>query len=510
VAASGATSLRTIIRGSTVLLAARGVQAVLGIGSLVVTARALHVSGYGNFATAFAAAGTTGGVLSAALSDSAVTAPAAAGALARLTEKLWIFTLVPGAAAAIIGRGPGWLLGAAISAGFIGVSASSASRMANARNDGRALSLGFVQVVGSVATLGVAALLSAASVHRWQPFILAYALQPAALLLLPRPVHRDRGEQRWTGELVLVWRATRSFLVSQTSWFVIGGVTVIVVRIAMGAQSAGRYAALARLFDVLAVIGPLMGLLALPALVDSYRSDPTGNGSPRINFVIAALSVAALSAGIPFIRSGWNVLYPHAAFPTTIFLLLTAGYGFNVATGLPDRVLQGAGNAGVVARYGAITAIILPFASFGATVLTGLPGAAAVLFVALAAVNVLMLIRTRVTVNVLLAHATLASIVVLGGVASLLHASVTLSAAISAATLIMIVGTSMIWHWRLWGSPLASRGRHGRVQRIASTLDFPQRCEPPAPTSLSRPDTDIARTSRNSGDPPARRGNPSF
>jgi hypothetical protein len=183
---------RKVVSGSAVLLVARGAQAVLGLGSLVLTARALRVGGYGDFATAFAASSIVGGVLSAAMSDAVVIAPDAAGALGRLTDWIWMVTLVPGGIAALAGHGPGWLLGLLASLGFLGASASSASRLARARTGGRAVSLALVQGLGSVGTLGLTALLAWAGVHRWEPYLIAYTLQPAALLLLPRPGYSDQ------------------------------------------------------------------------------------------------------------------------------------------------------------------------------------------------------------------------------------------------------------------------------------------------------------------------------
>jgi hypothetical protein len=199
-----------------------------------------------------------------------------------------------------------------------------------------------------------------------------------------------------------------------------------------------------------------MGMLALPALVQSHQQNPDRGAGPRLNVVIALLSVAALGGGIPFVRVGWGVLYPHAPFPIALFLLLSAGYGFSVGCGLPDRMLQSAGRAEVVARYGLITALALPVVSVAATLAIGLSGAAAAFLVAIAFVNIIMLVDAGVRGQMLVAHVVLVALVLLAAAASLVRVGIVSSSVVSLLTLGIVAGLGAVWRGPLWGSRVKS------------------------------------------------------
>jgi hypothetical protein len=118
-------------------------------------------------------------------------------------------------------------------------------------------------------------------------------------------------------------------------------------------------------------------------------------------------------------------------------------------------MLQGAGRADVVARYGAITALSLPFVSLTATLLIGLSGAAATFLVAIALANIVMLVRAGVRGYMLLAHAILVGVVLMAGAGSLVEPGIGTSTIVSFLTVVTVVLLGILWRGRLWGHVLS-------------------------------------------------------
>lgn len=397
------TSGRALLRGSATLLIGRGAQAVLGIAILALTTRALDVRGFGDFAAGLAVASLLGGVLNAALSDSYVVSQDVTHS-GTVTRAAVAVTLL-GTAGVGLGTGRVDAALAALAVGtFTTASVGTADRLATARAASRSLAIALTQLAGSAGTLLLVGALAASGSTRWQVYLLAYAAQPAAALLLPRAARGPAAQRSWRA----VWQASRPFLAAQVGWTVLSQANVLLLRVIVGPEAAGRYAALVRLLDFLAIVGPLMAVLALPALV---RAQQSPGQAARLNAVVAAAGTVALVSGMQLGWLGWRLLYDHRAFPETVFALVALGYGISAACGLPDRVLQARGRAGTAAGFAtlAATASLL----LGALVIpvAGTTGAAAGLAAVVITVNVGMLRAGRPPAVVTAVHVGLAAVV---------------------------------------------------------------------------------------------------
>lgn len=402
------TAVTDIVRGSAVLLVGRVAQAVVGVGILTVTTRTLDVGGFGEFATALAVASLLGGVLNAALSDAYVTSDLTAhpGATGAMCSVLTVVTT--GAFALATGSGSGALTGLAVGC-YVTTSVGTAGRIAAARSAGRSAAIASAQLGGSVATAVVVVALALWGSHSWQLFLLAYALQPAGLVLLGRG---GTDQRQPPAGWATVWQASRLYVAAQVGWTVLGQANVVLLRVLEGPDAAGEYAALVRLLDFLAIVAPLMAMLALPAFVTANRTEAEQGAPARLNVVIAGVGTAVLVAGMQFGWLGWRLLYGDRAFPALVFCVVGIGYGVSAACGLPDRLLQASGSPSAVARYAGAAAVgILGLGSLLA-LLAGGPGAAGALAVVLGAVNVGMLRASRPPRKVAAVHVTLIGVAV--------------------------------------------------------------------------------------------------
>jgi O-antigen/teichoic acid export membrane protein len=427
------TSARALLRGSATLLAGRAAQAVLGIAILALTTRALDVRGFGDFAAGLAVASLLGGVLNAALSDSYVVSDdvTPSGTVHRAAV---VLTLV-GAAGAGLATGRMDAAVAALAVGtFTTASVGTAARLAAARAASRSLAIAVTQLAGSAGTLALVAALSGSGSTRWQLYLLAYSAQPAAVLLLPRAPGGQGGRRDWRA----AWQASRPFLAAQVGWTVLSQANVLLLRVIVGAEAAGRYAALVRLLDFLAIVGPLMAVLALPALV---RAQQSPGHAARLNAVVAAAGTVALVGGMQLGWLGWRLLYGNRAFPGTVFALVALGYGISAACGLPDRVLQARGRAGTAAGFATLAAIACLLLGGLLIPLAGTTGAAAGLAVVVVTVNVGMLQAGRPPGIVVAVHAGLGAVVLLAvaGVLAGVHSIVASLALALALSLVAVV-----------------------------------------------------------------------
>jgi O-antigen/teichoic acid export membrane protein len=426
------TSARALLRGSATLLAGRAAQAVLGIAILALTTRALDVRGFGDFAAGLAVASLLGGVLNAALSDSYVVSDDVthSGTVHRAAV---VLTLV-GAAGAGLATGRVDAAVAALAVGtFTTASVGTAARLAAARAASRSLAIAVTQLAGSAGTLALVGALAGSGSTRWQLYLLAYSAQPAAVLLLPRAPGGEGGGSSWRA----AWLASRPFLAAQVGWTVLSQANVLLLRVIVGAEAAGRYAALVRLLDFLAIVGPLMAVLALPALV---RAQNPGHAA-RLNAVVAAAGTVALVGGMQLGWLGWRLLYGDRAFPGTVFALVALGYGISAACGLPDRVLQARGRAGTAAGFATLAAIACLLLGGLLIPLAGTTGAAAGLAVVVVTVNVGMLHAGRPPGIVVTVHAGLGAVVLLAvvGVLAGVHSIVASLALALALSLVAVV-----------------------------------------------------------------------
>lgn len=434
----------SLLRNSGLLLAARGVQALFGAATFVVLTRRLGPDGFGEVVIALGVASVVGGVLGAALSDAAVMAGAQLPRLTKITGSAAALTLLATTLTWLISGGDSDAVLAAVgSALFVSASGASASRTALARTAGDARGLAFLQAAGALAALVTVAALAASGVRGWGPYVVAYAVQPASLLLLRAP-QRGTGDGTAVAALHRVVRLSGPFLVSQAVWPMFGLTNLVVLRVMEGPGAVGRYGAMVRMLDLVSVAGPLLGTFALPAFARLQRGWTDGaRSSPqiaRLNLTIAAAGTLPVVAGMHLAWGAWRVAYPDLGFPTVAFGVLAAAYGLNSACGLPDRVLQSAGGAARVAG-GACAALAALVVSSPLLVSSqGLTGAALALLFATGGVNVAMLAWTRPPPEAVPGH--LSIMVVVGGSAAVVASGWALGSV--ARSLPLVAGTAAL------------------------------------------------------------------
>jgi O-antigen/teichoic acid export membrane protein len=449
----------TLLHDSGLLLAARAAQTLFGAVTFVVLTRRLGPAGFGEVVTASGFVSVVGGVVGTALSDAAVTA---GGDLPRFGRVTAAVALVSGVAvglawAASGGDGDG-LVAALGGALFVSASAATAGRTALARVGGDAWQMALLQAGGALATLAVVGSLASAGVSRWGPYVLAYAAQPAALLLLRRSPRGAAGPPTATTLRDLV-RTAGPFLLSQAIWPLLGLTNIVVLRALSGPATVGRYGAMVRILDLVGLVGPLLGTFALPAFARLQRTPARRSEISRLNLTIAVAATLPVVAGMHLAWVGWRLAYPDLRFPVTAFAVLAAAYGLNSACGLPDRVLQSGGAAPVVARAAsaalAAVAVLSPLLVWRAS----LVGAGVALLLAVGGVNVAMLVAARPTRAALAGHAVIAAVVA-GGACAVASGWATDSAVKSgllvvASVVPLVVGVVSVdrWHRRAWASP---------------------------------------------------------
>lgn len=386
--------LVSLARRSGLLIVARALQAILGAVTFVLIARRVNVGGFGNLSTAYAIAGIIGGVLSAALSDAMVAADAAtAGHIQRLTRLGWLCTPIAVTIAVAVTRDIGSLaavLGASL---FVAASTATIPRLTHARTAGLARQLSLWSFLGSLFTLIYTGILLASNVHAWGAYTIGLAMQPLALLALPAPA---AGEEGATGHGRRSWQLSRPYVIAQCSWIVLAQAVLLIVRVADGADAAGRYGALTRILDLFSVVGPLMATFAFPAFtrIGASATDSRDQVS-QLNLTVATAATAAFAIGAPAGWIGWRLAYPHQSFPSATYAVLAAAVGVSSAVGLPDRILQGRGRAHTVEKIAIAAAAILVCLGLVLIPPFGLAGAATVRLIVIAGVNLAMLLATR-------------------------------------------------------------------------------------------------------------------
>ena len=404
-----------LLRNSGVLLAARAVQTLFGAASFVVLTRRLGPEGFGEVVTVFGFASVVGGVLGAALSDAAVLSGAQLPRLGKVAVTVALASVVATGSTWAVSGGDGDAVFAALgSALFVSASAASAARTARARAAGEAAGLALLQVAGAFATLATVAVLAASGVRSWGPYVVAYAVQPAALLLLRPPDPAGDAPGTVGQALRRIVRLSGPFVVSQAVWPMLGLTNIVVLRALSGPGAVGRYGAMVRILDLVGVAGPLLGMFALPAFARLQKERTAAGPSPevaRLNLTIAAVSTLPVVAGMHLAWAAWEVAYPDLRFPTAAFALLAAAYGLSSASGLPDRILQSAGGAGIVARAACAALAGLVVASPLLVSFKSLTGAGVALLVAVGGVNLAMLAWTRPSREAIRGHAWIVAVV---------------------------------------------------------------------------------------------------
>jgi O-antigen/teichoic acid export membrane protein len=351
-----------VLRGGSLLVLARVAQAALGLVALALTARSLGLSGFGEFSTAFAVALGVGAVFSAALSDAVAATGRSLTGLAPALVVVLVVALLVGAAASVptgslvlVVTGVWW---------YIATCVLTASGLGRARHDGRVLAIAACQVIGALATVLLVAAFAFAGLREWELFLLAYAVQPLGLALLSIRDSDRVGEQ--ARGVRAVWRMSGSYVIAYTGSTVAVPVSTLLLRVIAGPSAVGAYAGLMRLLEILAVVPWLMGGLVLPAMVAMRRENAPRQATvqvARLNVVVALVSAAVVALGLQLVWIGWQILYPEEPVDAVLLLLLGAGMAIRVAFGLPDRVLQSAGRAAVVARFAISYALVTPIAS---------------------------------------------------------------------------------------------------------------------------------------------------
>lgn len=448
-----------MLRNSGLLLAARAAQTLFGAATFVVLTRRLGPAGFGEVVTASGFVGVVGGIVGTALSDAAVTA---GGDLPRFGRVAATVALVSGIAVGLAWAASGGdrdgIVAALGGALFVSASAATARRTALARVSGDARQLALLQAVGSLATLAVVGSLASAGVRGWGPYVLAYAAQPAALLLLRRSPGGAPGPPTATPLRDLV-RTAGPFLLSQAVWPLLGLTNIVVLRALSGPAAVGRYGAMVRILDLVGVVGPLLGTFALPAFARLDRTPGRRAEVSRLNLTIAAAATLPVAAGMHLAWVGWRLAYPDLRFPVVAFAVLAAAYGLSSACGLPDRVLQSRGAAPVVARAAsgslAAMAVLSPLLVWGAS----LVGAGVALLFAVGGVNVAMLVVTRPTRSALAGHVVITTVV--GGAACAVASGWGTDSVVRSGLLVvasvtpLVVGVVSVdrWHRRRWASP---------------------------------------------------------
>jgi O-antigen/teichoic acid export membrane protein len=436
--------LGQVVRGTGWLLVARAAQAVAGLAALAATTRSLGPRSFGDFASFLAVGTLAGGIAQAALSDAAVSSERGAEALRALTTRLRPLALGSCTAALTVAVAGLPAAAAVIATVALVVTPTVAtSALAHARHSGAAGAIAAAQIGGSIATAAMAGALWAANIHEWPLFVVAFVLQPAALLTLRQPPGAATVISR--GELVVAWRASRAFLTSQTAWLVIGPTPVLVLRVIRGPELAGEYAAMARVLDVLATVGPLMGTMVLPAMVQSTRARRAERERERLNILTACAGSAALATGMPFGWAAWSALYPHVAFPKVAFAIAGVGYAINTATGLPDRLLQAAGRPAAVARIALCAAVGLGPLAVLLVHWKDLAGGALATAIVLAGAGVALLVRSAPSAATGITHAAIGLVTSCAALIGILTAgNVVASSGLSAAALLAM---GSIWFW---------------------------------------------------------------
>lgn len=449
----------TLLRNSGLLLAARAAQTLFGAVTFVVLTRRLGPAGFGEVVTASGFVSVVGGVVGTALSDAAVNA---GGDLPRFGRVAAVVALVSGVAVGLAwaasGGNPDGVVAALGGALFVSASAAAARRTALARLAGDARQLALLQAAGALATLAVVGSLASAGVRRWGPYVLAYAVQPAMLLLLRRSARGAAGRSAASPLRDLV-RTAGPFLFSQAVWPLLGLTNIVVLRALSGPAAVGRYGAMVRILDLVGVVGPLLGTFALPAFTRLQRTAGGGPEISRLNLTIAGAATLPVVAGMHLAWVGWRLAFPDLQFPVMAFAVLAAAYGLSSACGLPDRVLQSGGAAPVVARAASAALAAVVFLSPLLVGWNSLVGAGVALLLAAGGVNVVMLVAARPTRSALAGHMVITAVVagaacaVASGWAT--HSVLKSGLLVVASVVPLVVGVVSVdrRHRRAWASP---------------------------------------------------------
>jgi O-antigen/teichoic acid export membrane protein len=212
----------------------------------------------------------------------------------------------------------------------------------------------------------------------------------------------------------------------------------------MGAEAVGIYGAMMRVIDFLGIVGPIVGTFALPtfAAARSLPAETYSHVVGRINVMVGCVAASVIVIGIQFGWLVWGAIYPGSAFPAGSYALLAVGASVSAASGLPDRVLQAAGEARVVATAALCAAAIFVPSSFLLTALFGIPGACAAWLLVIGGVNLVLLRASSLSEVARQRHTALIVIGILASLATLMSAgslsqSLIVGAIASVATLLV-------------------------------------------------------------------------
>jgi O-antigen/teichoic acid export membrane protein len=375
------------------LMPARAIQAVTGAASIWAIARAVDLGGLGEVLTAVAAVGIVSGIVGAALSDYALAIPN--GLSIRLPR--WISSLAWASAGSAV---PALLLGLPaplIVALFVTSSLlaalEGALRLAHARAEARTRRIGWSWSLSSILSLVAHATLSFSLVGAWEAYLVAYIPTMLALLSLPKlPRKVDNGEPARVSPWISL-RGLSAYAVAQGSWLIMGQAPIVIGRVLLDAEAAAVLGVAMRIADSVGVLLPIMGLMALPIFARIFASDAPTSEQWRVNRSIAAVGSVWIAGVGPAGWLLWRLLVPTSPFPTITYALLLAASVFGATFGVPDRILQAAGRAAEVGRWGLLAAIGTVVWCIGFTTLLGLEGAASASLTGALIANVALMFR---------------------------------------------------------------------------------------------------------------------
>jgi O-antigen/teichoic acid export membrane protein len=370
------------------MLVGRVVQAACGVGSFVLLARTLGAESYGEILAALAIPALLGSVLGEALSDAEVVSGGSSGVRRSVNRGVIGLSILLAAIVAVLPVPTELLLSVLAGGAFVSVTVVAAPRLAHSRRTGNARGIASANAAGSFVAVAAVLVLITLGVRDWPFFLFVFTLQPLALLFLPRPPQAVEGMPTMQA-LRHLWHTAGPFVASQAAWPFISQLNILVLRVLVGAEAVGIYGAMLRIVDFLGIIAPMIGIFALPTFA-AARELPAAVYSHtvgRINVLVGCVSVGLLAVGIQFGWLVWSIVYPGTAFPSTIFVIIAAGASISAACGLPDRVLQGAGNARTVAVAALVAAAAFVPLSVLLTTWWGVAGASAAWLIVMGGVN---------------------------------------------------------------------------------------------------------------------------
>jgi O-antigen/teichoic acid export membrane protein len=421
-----------LIQRTLWLIGGRAAQIIFGAVALVCTIRSLQLGGFGDFSAAFAAASIVSGALGAAISDAVVTQRRRINGLPVLAVTL----TVPVVIAVAAGIHDVDVTMSALAAGLLAVLAiANANRIANARLEGAAGRLALLQGIGSGMTAVGCASLLFLGVDKPAAYLLAYSFQPGIMFLLPDS--QSQGRSGWRPTFHAAWSQSRPFIFGQAGWVIPSNVSILVVRVIEGPASAGAYASIVRLLDVLSVVSPLLGLFGLTSMRELWLHEARGAAQraiARLNLLVAGVAGVALWASMPFAWMLWPLLYRDTDFPVGLFAVLAAAYSATVCFGLPDRVLQAKGSQEIVGRVSLSIGAAVIAGTVPLVAIFGAMGAGAVRVVGDTALNTELLRRAQLPRTAAYGHALLAVLLMLLCLALVPSAGSILGSAVVAVT----------------------------------------------------------------------------